>query len=124
MRLLELDWMYGGPLQRYELAIEGAFYLISFCGGLREEEVPLTNIGGTKNWWIASEDEGVTPHVKVALLGQFKSQVGEKYRLKPMVAVTRSSLKPRLWIGRDLQELEAKGIMTGPMFHDSKGEQI
>jgi hypothetical protein len=124
MLQLELDWNYGGILDKYDIAMEGAFYLTAFCGGLRGEEVPLTNVTGIRKWWASGEDEGVTPHVTVALLGRFKNQVGEKYHLKPLAAVTKSGLQPRLWIGRAIQELERKEILTGPMFRTPGGHPI
>lgn len=121
MGQLEMEWGEAGANEKYEVAIEGAFYIISFCGGLRGEEVPLTNITGMRKWWSAGEDEGVTPHVVVALLGRFKNEVGEKYHLKPFATVTRSGLKPRLWIGRALEESQLKGFLSGPLFRDTKG---
>lgn len=60
----------------------------------------------------------------IVLLEWLKSQVGEKYHLKLMVAVIRSGLKPRLWIGRVLQVLGAKRKSNGPMFWDFTGEKI
>ena len=114
MRQLEFDWAEASPGEKCNIALEGAFYMISFCGGLRGEEVPLTNVAGLRKWWSAGLDEGVAPHVTIALIGRFKNEVGEKYHLKPLAATTRSGLQPRLWIGRAISELELKGVVSGP----------
>jgi hypothetical protein len=57
MKLLEDDWENSFH-ERFNIALEGAFYLISFCCALRGEEVPLMDLNGvTKHW----EESGWNP---------------------------------------------------------------
>jgi hypothetical protein len=47
LKLLEDAWDTQ-PQSRFKLALEGAFYAITFSCGLRGEEVPLTDLNGTQ----------------------------------------------------------------------------
>ena len=124
MEILERDWEFANDEERELLAVEGSFYLIGFCGGLRGEEIPLTDITGIAKWWAEGEVENVDAHVTVALLGRFKGETGEKYHLLPLASVTSSGLQPRLWIGRAIAALAKRGVSRGPLFQTSKGQPI
>jgi len=125
MTTLEQDWNSDGitDAMRMEVALEGAFYLISYCAGLRGEEVPLTDLHGVKEHFEASGMHA-RPHVIVALIGRFKSEVGLNYHLMALVSVTKSGLEPRKWIGRVLDEYAKLGITHGPMFRNGYGQRI
>ncbi len=50
IELLDEDWCNKSH-DWFNIALEGAFYLIAFCCGLRGEEIPLTDLTGiTRNW--------------------------------------------------------------------------
>lgn len=121
MMLVEFDWERSRGRDRLQYALEAAFYLIAFCGALRGEEVPMTDLGGVVRHWDAGEAPGVPVHVVVALLGRFKNEIGERYHLVPLAGQTRSGLEPRKWIGRVVGEYGGLGISHGPMFRDGKG---
>lgn len=118
---LERDW--GEMLRdRFQLAMEGAFYLVAYCCALRGEEVPMADLFGIKKHWMESgrhEHE----HVVVALLGRFKGETGEGYHLMPIVSVTSRGLRPRLWIGRLLDLYQEKGVNHGPLFRRMDGQR-
>ena len=117
--LLEMDW--GKTLSakdRWELALEGCFYVISFVCALRGEEVPLVNLAGIREHLVESDAHKI-PHVVVALLGRFKNEHGDSnYHLLPIVNVTRSGLEPRRWIERAVRSCEQMGYSRGPLFRD------
>jgi hypothetical protein len=120
-RIMEDEWSQALSMEmRWSLAMEGSFYLVGFCCALRGEEIPLTDLFGTRTHWDAGESHS-TKHVVVALLGKFKGETGESYHLMPIMAVTNRGLEPRKWIGRLLQAYEEKGIEHGPMFRKSDG---
>jgi hypothetical protein len=119
MFLLEQDW--GRTMsnrERWELALEGCFYVISFVCALRGEEVPLVNLAGIREHLVESGAHKI-PHVVVALLGRFKNEHGDSnYHLMPIVNVTRSGLEPRKWIERAVRSCEQMGYTRGFLFRD------
>ena len=124
LEIVEREWETAANEEKGQLAIEAAFYLIAFCGGLRGEEVPLTDITGISKWWNEGEVANVPAHVTVALLGRVKGETGEKYHLMPLAGETKSGLKPRLWIGRAIAALAKEGITRGPLFRTKAGQPI
>ncbi len=121
MTQLEREWE-NHSYDKFQLAREGAFYLIAYCCALRGEEVPLADLFGIRRHWLES-GKHEQKHVVVALLGRFKGETGEGYHLMPIVSVTPRGLQPRLWIGRLLQIYEEKGINHGPLFRGADGRR-
>jgi hypothetical protein len=123
LKLVEEDWEHAPPQAKFKYAREGCFYLIAFCGALLGEEVPMVDqFGIAKHWGAGGRHR--TPHVIIALLGRFKSEIGERYHLIPLAAVTKSGLKVRAWVGRLLHEYRLMGITHGPLFRDSAGSPL
>jgi len=100
------------PEDKLREALLTLYGLVSFCGGLRGEEVPLTDLYGLIKHLDEGRD-GDLPHVIIPLLGRFKGERGEKYHLLPLSASTKSGLNPRKWVDR-----VACGYMH---FHLSRG---
>jgi hypothetical protein len=121
---VEKDWGAAGLGEKYKYALEAAFYLISYCGALRGEEVPMTDLNSVFKHWEEGNLNGARKHVAIGLMGRFKNQVGEKYHFIPLAAETRSGLKVRVWIGRLLDKYRAMGIFNGPMFRTSAGQPM
>ena len=121
-RQLEFEWNEGVN-DKYELALEGAYYIITYCCALRREEIGKADLGGISKHF---EESGVhaTPHVVIALLGRFKGETGTAYHLMPLVLRTRSGLEPRKWIGRLLGIYRKRGISHGPFFRNEKGAAL
>ena len=124
MSLVEKDWQTAGPEERYKYALEACFYLISYCGALRGEEVPMTDLNSVFKHWNDGDIALPRRHVAIGLMGRFKNQIGEKYHFIPLAAETKSGLKIREWIGRLLDEYRSLGIFNGPMFRTAGGQQI
>ncbi len=120
---MEEDWEHAPPQAKFKYAREGCFYLIAFCGALQGEEVQMANLFGIAKHWDAGGRHR-TPHVIIALLGCFKSEIGERYHLIPLVAVTKSGLKVRVWVGQLLHEYCLMGITHGPLFCNSAGSPL
>lgn len=108
---------------RFNISLEGSFYLISFCCGLRGEEVPLSDLTGIFKHWDESGNHN-KPHVIIALLGRFKGETGICYHILPILSTTPSGLEPRKWIGRVLEFYRYKGITHGPMFRNRFNQRI
>lgn len=122
--LLDKEWL--SPMsdpQRLALALEASLYVIAYTLALRGEELPLVHLGALRRHWDHGSSYKV-PHVIIPLLGRFKNEVGESFHLMPVVAETPGGLKPRLWIGRAIQEYEKKGILSGHFFQNSRGERL
>lgn len=124
MDILEQEWEVAEDDDKCSIAVEAAFYLITYCGSLRGEEVPLTDITRISKWWNEGDIGRGVSHVKIALLGRFKGETGEKYHLMPLAGETRSGLKPRLWVGRVIAALAGKGVTRGPLFRTPGGQPI
>jgi hypothetical protein len=50
---IESDWLPSEPRGRLYLCREASFYLITFCGALQGEEVPMANLTGMLKHWEA-----------------------------------------------------------------------
>jgi len=85
-RQLEHEWSDPSK-DRYQLALEGAYYIVAFCCALRGEEIGKSDLTGIRKHY---EDSGASdpPHVVVALLGRFKGENGTGYLLMPLVVQT------------------------------------
>ena len=119
MKDLELEWVtLRSDIDRWHLALEGAFYLIGFCCALRGEEIPLVDIHGTHQH-LASSLQHASPHTIVTLLGRFKNRTGDgNYYLLPIANVTFSGLEPRRWIERAISWCHRLGHYHGSLFFD------
>jgi hypothetical protein len=125
MRVLEEEWNdpFLQERKRLPLALEWAFYLISFCLALRGEEVPLVDLKGTREYFEAGGAHS-RPHVVVSLVGRFKLQLGLHTHIMPMVSKTRSGFAPRKWIGRVIACYESVGVTRGPMFRSTQEQRM
>jgi len=103
-------------------ALITGYGVLSFCGGLRGEEVPMTDLFGLLKY-LDKGRTGTIPHVIVPLLGRFKGERGEKYHLLPLVAITKSGLEPRKWIDRIAKLYNELGYVRGPVWRSSAGHR-
>ena len=108
------------PSHKLQEALLTLFGIVSFCGGLRGEEVPLVDLFGLFKYL----DQGTTgkiEHVIIPLLGRFKGERGEKYHLLPLAAVTKSGIQPRKWVDRVAQGYGHFDIRRGPVWRSQNG---
>lgn len=123
MELTDRDWEQADNPQEKKLAsLDGCFYVIAFCGGLRGEEVVLLDLFGTQSHYEAGGRHD-TPHVIINLLGKFKSEKLGRCHLLPLSAETATGLKPRVWVGRALEILKRMGHTHGPVFRLPDGSR-
>jgi hypothetical protein len=88
-RIMEDEWSQALSMEmRWSLAMEASFYLVGFCCALRGEEIPLTDLFGTRTHWDAGESHS-TKHVVVALLGRFK---GDEWHTLHMLLTSLSCI--------------------------------
>jgi hypothetical protein len=122
LKILDTEWdQY--PLHRWDIAAEGAFYVIAFCCALRGEELPLVDLHGILKHWDQSVDHD-PPHIIIAILGRFKGEIGENYHLLPIITKTSSGIDSKSWVGRLLQEYRKTNITTGPLFRNKAGQKV
>jgi len=81
------------------------------------------DLHGILKHWEASTTFN-PPHIVIAILGRFKGEIGENYRLLPIVTVTSSGIDNKLWIGRRLEECYKLNITNGPLFRSKTGSKI
>jgi len=107
---------------KFEIASEGALYVIAFCCALRGE-LPLVDLHGTQKHWLQATSSE-PPHIVITLLGRFKGELGENYHLLPIVTVKSSGINNRLWLGRLLDEYKKLNINSGPLFRSKMGTRL
>ena len=88
---------------------------------LRGKEIVMMEMSGIVDSYNLS-GRAATPHVIVPLLGKFKNEeVLVRHHKLPLVAVTRSGLEPRKWMGRLLETNLEKGMRRGFVFRNPDG---
>jgi hypothetical protein len=118
----EHRWMQadGDPVIQESVLFPALFSVIAFCCALRGEELPLLSLCGIRRHLVRAKNHPTHPHVVIALLGRFKSEVSQKYHLMPIVLTTQTGLQPGMWIERMVAWYEAKGIIRGWVFRNFK----
>lgn len=122
MKNYEKRWEIAGTnvLAQQMVIFPALFSIIAFCCGLRGEELPLLSLCGIRRHLERAKNHPTHPHVVIALLGRFKSEVSQKYHLMPLVLVTQTGLKPAVWVNRMVSWYEQKGILRGWVFRNFK----
>jgi hypothetical protein len=124
--LSNLDRRWGEavtPARRKEI-VEIAFFLVlTFCLGLRGEEVVKLDIAGFLTYFESGRDHPEHPHVMVPLQGRFKGETGERWHLLPIVWTTRSGIEAGTWAGRLKESLEERQRFHGFVFANARGKQ-
>jgi len=118
VNLVDQDWESALPPHKLDLALEGAFYTITFTLALRGKEVSLVELRGIRKCWSQGLNHE-TPHVIIALLGRFKNEIGESHHLMPVLVSTPRGLEPGKWVKRVLEAYEQRNIYSGYMFRKS-----
>ena len=91
------------------ITMTGAYLVITFGYSLR----------GNKGFWVDADrlckhigvgkHDGRQPHVLIPLLGRFKSEMGERMHVIPLVNFTRSGIPIRTWVERLVAVLRREG---------------
>jgi hypothetical protein len=110
-------------VKRKEIVEIACFLVLSFCLGLRGEEVVKMDIAGFLTYYEAGRSHPEHPHVMVPLLGRFKGETGERWHLLPIVWRTRSGIAAGIWASRLKVSLEERRRLNGFVFSDKKGKQ-
>jgi hypothetical protein len=129
MAMFEKDWEKvirdprRTPSRVREVLFPALFSVLSYCGALRGEEVPLMDFGATKEFTESGLEHPKEnmKHGVIALHGRFKNAVGEKCHLMPVVWETNSGLRPIKWIHRMIEWYIEMGVDRGPVFRKGDG---
>jgi hypothetical protein len=119
---VEKDWETATGVDLFNVAMEGAFYLIAFTLALRGEEIPMVELRGVHSH-LTQDLLHQKPHVVITLLGHFKNESGESYHMMPVLATTPRGLEPGKWVSRVLEAYSVKGIRSGYMFRNADGSK-
>jgi hypothetical protein len=128
--LLEIQKLYEVKLFRcttneevLELCLNAVFHIVSFVGGFRGEEMPMLSLDAIAKYAAYDQpDDPDLQHIMIALRGRVKGErKAEACHLIPIVAVTKSGLKPKLWVERAVEAYGRLGISNGWMFRDARG---
>jgi hypothetical protein len=98
----------------------GCYSVLSYCASLRGPEGFLLDLSHLVDMLPRGEHES-PPFVVAPLQGHFKSELGLRCHLLPMVSETRSGLQPRLWMERVVRMNAERQRTTGPAFADEHG---
>jgi hypothetical protein len=106
-----------------KLCLHAVFHIVGFVGGFRGEEMPMLSLDAIAKYLAYGQPTNPKlAHVMIALRGRVKGErKAEACHLVPIVAVTKSGLKPKLWVERAVEAYRRMGITKGWMFRDSKG---
>jgi hypothetical protein len=128
--LLELQKLYEVKLfecrsndEVLNICLHAVFHIVSFVGGFRGEEMPMLSLDAISKYLAYEQpSDPKLAHVMIALRGRVKGErKAEACHLVPITAVTKSGLKPRLWVERAVEACRRMRITTGWMFRDLKG---
>jgi len=124
MNWFEDQWIgaNGSQLAQQAVLFPALFSICAYVTSLRGEEVPLMNLGETRAKTCLGVNDPDQPHIVLALMVQFKNEVGIFDHYIPVTPVANSGLKVQLWIKQMLQ-------WYGPhqrayVFQDESGERI
>jgi hypothetical protein len=111
------------PAKRKEVVEIAFFLVITFCLGLRGEEVVKADVAGFLTYFEPGKNHPEHPHVMVPLQGRFKGETGECWHLLPIVWRTRSGINAGVWAGRMKESLLERGRVHGFIFANGRGKQ-
>ncbi len=100
-----------------------AFVIMTYCGNLRGEEVPLVSLLGMKTCWEDSIN-APEPYIMLTLHGRFKGENQLRWHCIPIPIHTKTSLPIMKWIRRVMRRsvlLEKR--TNGWLFADEKGRK-
>jgi hypothetical protein len=121
---LDDRWREATTAPRRKEVVEIAFFLVlTFCLGLRGEEVVKLDIGGFFTYFESGKNHPEHPHVMVTLQGRFKGETGERWHLLPIVWKTRSGVEAGVWATRMRDSLQERGRHHGFAFANARGKQ-
>jgi hypothetical protein len=121
---LDKEWNDARTMDARKAVVEIATFLVlTFCLGLRGEEVVKMDISGFLTYFESGRDHAEHPHVMVTLLGRFKGETGERWHLLPVVWKTRSGIEAGVWANRLKESLLERRRLNGFVFSDKKGKQ-
>jgi hypothetical protein len=102
----------------------GAFICIAFCGSFRGAEVFLVDCAGLQSSLQNPPDPSLPPHVIIPLLGRFKNEIGSRYHLTPLAAVTASGINVLRWVSRLVALRVHDTHHHGPAFCTARGTPL
>jgi hypothetical protein len=111
------------PKQRKEVVEIAFFLVVTFCLGLRGEEVVKADIAGFMTYFDSGKTHPEHKHVMIPLQGRFKGETGERWHLLPIVWRTRSGIEVGRWAERMQESLLERGRVHGFIFANNRGKQ-
>jgi hypothetical protein len=106
-----------------DVCLHAVFHIVSFVGGFRGEEMPMLSLDAIANYLgYEQPNDPDLHHVMITLRGRVKGErEAEACHLIPIVAITKSGLKPKLWVERAVEAYARLGINHGWLFCDARG---
>jgi hypothetical protein len=128
--LLEIQKLYEIQLfkcktheQVLKVCLHAVFHIVGFVGGFRGEEMPMMSLDAIAKYLSHEQpSDPALAHVMIAMRGRVKGEhKDEPCHLVPLIAVTTTGLKPKLWVRRAVEAYRRLGIFQGWMFRDARG---
>jgi hypothetical protein len=116
----------GQPLR--SIMEQAAYCVLTFCGSFRGWETPKLVLSYliefSKNAQTGDTPKGVKPHVTLPLAGRFNLRGNMDQNVLVFLAEeSKSGLKPRVWVDRLIEVLDAEGKSSGWAFQRSDRSQ-
>jgi hypothetical protein len=125
LRHLEYDWEACSNMEaRRSLCTLGAYICIAFCGSFRGTEVFQVGCAGLRSYLRGPVDPNLPPHVIIPLLGRFKNELGARYHLTPLAALTASGINVKLWVSHLVALRDHDHHTHGPAFCTVQGQLL
>ncbi len=99
-------------------------FLVSICSISAQKRTPIGRPAWNFETLVTKYNLWSSSYCTYNPLGKFKGEIGENYRLLPIVSKTSSGIDNKTWICRLLDEYRKLNITSGPLFRNKAGLKI
>jgi hypothetical protein len=100
----------------------GTYSVITYLISLRGSEGFLLDLGGL--WKHKVEESKQLSYFLIPLMGKVKGELHDRCHLLPCAFITKSGIKPYVWINRIKEVKRKQGFLDGPAISDEKGRVL
>ena len=102
----------------------GGYIVTTFGYSLRGNEGFWVDVDRLRKFIGVGKSDAKQPHVLVAAMGRLKGEDGDRMHVFPLVNVTKSGIRIRVWLERVACLLDFEDRRSCPAFCDESGYQL